>query len=214
MEIKKKYNLINWILGNLICMLGIACATKSNFGLSMIAAGPYILHIYFKELFTWFTQGTAEYIYEAILLVVLTIILRKFEFKYLLTFVEALITGLVLDGWFLVLGGNSPASSISSRIIFLILGLLITALGVAFFFRTNYPLQVYDLAVVKIAEKYGFSQSKTKFAYDMVMLLISLTLSFTLTHKLTGMGIGTIITTLLNASIISFWSKLIDRFEK
>ena len=194
-------------------MLGIAFATKSNFGLSMIAAGPYILHIYFRDIFAWFTQGTAEYIYEAILLIILTIILKKFELKYLLTFLEALIAGFVLDGWFFVLGGNGPAETLAGRIAFLVLGLVVTALGVAFFFKTSYPLQVYDFAVVKIAEKYNLSQSKTKFGFDITMLIISLILSFAFTHKLTGMGIGTIITTLLNSTVISFWSKLIDKFE-
>ena len=211
---KKKYNLINWILGNLICMLGIAFATKSDFGLSMIAAGPYIIHVHFHETFAWFTQGTAEYIYEAILLLALSFILRKFELKYFLTFGEAFLAGFILDGWFLVLGGNGPAETMTLRVLYLLLGLVITALGVAFFFKTSYPLQVYDFAVVKIAEKFNFKQSRTKFCYDMSMLCISLILSFSLTGKLTGMGIGTIITTLLNSTVISFWSKLIDKIEK
>ena len=213
MKYKKAINLINWILGNFFCMLGIAFSTKSDFGLSMIAAGPYILHVYFREFFSWFTQGTAEYVYEALLLIILTIILKKFELKYLLTFVEAVIAGFVLDGWFLLMGGNGAAETMGVRILFFVLGLIITALGVAFFFKTTYPLQIYDFAVVKIADKFGFPQSKTKLVNDIIMLAVSLILSLSLTHRLTGIGIGTVIITFCNSTIISFWAKLIDRIE-
>ncbi len=214
MEEKNKYNLINWILGNLICMLGIAFATKSDFGLSMIAAGPYILHVYFREVFVWFSQGVAEYFYEAVLIVVLTIILKKFEWRYLLTFVEAVISGYILDGWFLLLGGNGPAATLGGRIVFLVLGLIVTALGVAFFFKTTYPLQVYDYAVVRISEKFNMTKPRTKLYNDIIMLCISLILSFSLTHKLTGIGIGTLMTTALNATVIKFWTKQIEKIEK
>lgn len=213
MEKYKKYNVVNWVMGNLICMLGIAFATKANFGLSMIAAGPYILHVYFRESFAWFTQGTAEYVYEALVLIIACIIIKKFELKYLLTFAEAIFAGFILDGWFLVLGGNAPAESLTLRIIYFVLSLIIVGLGVAFFFRTSLPLQSYDFAVVKIAERYGFSQAKTKFANDAIMLAVSLILSFALTKKLTGIGIGTVIATALNAYIISLWGKVLDKFE-
>ena len=213
MEKYKKYNVLNWVLGNLICMLGIAFATKSDFGLSMIAAGPYILHVALRDSFAWFTQGTAEYFYEALVLIISCIIIKGFKPKYLLTFAEAVLAGFVLDGWFLLLGGNAPAESLQMRIVFFILGLIVTGLGVAFFFRTSLPLQAYDFAVVEISQKYGFSQSKTKFANDAIMLAVSLILSFALTHKLTGIGIGTVVTTALNASIISLWGRLVDKFE-
>ena len=210
----KKYNILNWTIGNLTCMLGIAFATKSNFGLSMIAAGPYILHIRLHELLPWFTQGTAEYFYEAAVLLITCLLIRSFKLRYLLTFAEAFLAGLILDGWFALLGGNGAYGSLSMRIIAFFLGLTVCALGVAFFFRTDLPLQSYDFAVVKISEKYPLSQSRIKLFFDLSMLCISLILSLTLTGKLTGIGIGTIVTTLLNSRIISLWGKLIDKVEK
>ena len=136
MQKNQKYNIINWILGNLFIMLGVAFATKASFGLSMIAAGPYILHVWLHPVFSWFIQGTAEYFYEAVLLAVLCIILREFKLKYLLSFAEAFIVGLILDGWL-----------------------------------------------------------------------------FLLTGKPTGIGIGTVVTTLLNSTIIDKWGNLIDKVE-
>ena len=209
----KKQNLINWILGNLTCMLGVAFATKSDFGLSMIAAGPYILHVWLRDTISWFTQGTAEYFYEALVLIILCIIIRKFRWKYLLVFAEAFLAGLILDGWFLLLGGNGAYESMPVRIFSFALGLVVCALGVAFFFRTSFPLQAYDFAVVKVSETYNLNRTKVKLANDCIMLAVSLILSFALTHELTGIGVGTVITTALNSSVIAFWGKWIDRFE-
>ena len=210
----KKTNLINWVVGNLFCMLGIAFATKSDFGLSMIAAGPYILHVWLRDTMPWFTQGTAEYFYELIVLIVACLIIREFKLKYLLTFAEAFLAGLILDGWFLILGGNGPYESMPMRILAFVLGLVICGLGVAFFFRTTYPLQAYDFAVVHISAKYGLRQDRVKLANDCIMLAISVILALTLTKKLTGIGIGTVVTTLLNSTVIAMWGKLIDKIEK
>ena len=213
MQKNQKYNIINWILGNLFIMLGVAFTTKASFGLSMIAAGPYILHVWLHPVFSWFTQGTAEYFYEAVLLAVLCIILHEFKLKYLLSFAEAFIVGLILDGWLFLLGGNGTYETMGMRIVSYILSLAICGLGVAFFFRTKMPLQVYDLAVVRIAEKYGFKQRRVKLCNDLIMLAVAILLALLLTGKLTGIGIGTFVTTLLNSTIIDKWGNLIDKVE-
>ena len=194
-------------------MLGIAFSTKANFGLSMIAAGPYILHVWLRDTFAWFTQGTAEYFYEALFLLILCIVVKEFKLKFLLTFAEAFFSGLIIDGWFFLLGGNGPYGTLQMRIVSYVLGLAICTLGVAFFFRTDLPLQVYDFAVVKIADVYHFEQRKVKQVIDIIMFMVSLMFSLLLTHKLTGIGIGTVLTTILNSTIINLWGKLIDRAE-
>lgn len=213
MSKEKKLNIVNWILGNLFCSLGVAFATKADYGLSMIAANPYILHVSLRDALPWFTQGTAEYFFEAAVLIILCIILKRFKLKYLLTFAEALFAGLLIDGWFLILGGNAPYAALPMKLLSFVLGLVLCALGVAFFFKTTLPLQVYETAVVEISDKFGFDRSKVKLAHDCIMLGLALILSLVLTGRLTGIGIGTVITTLLNSSVIKLWSKLLDKLE-
>ncbi|MDO4939742.1 MAG: DUF6198 family protein [Lachnospiraceae bacterium] len=213
-ELGKKYNFINWFLGNLFVGLGVCLATKSDFGLSMIAAPPYILHVWLRDSFPFFTQGTAEYVFEAIVLIITCIIVRKFRLRYLLSFGEAVVAGLFIDGWFLVFGGNGAYTSMTLRIIALILGLIMVALGVAFFFRTTLPLQTYELSVVEIARAYNLEQHRVKQVFDAVLLAVSLILSFALTGKLTGIGISTVLAVLVNARIIQFTGRIIDKLEK
>ena len=209
-----KYSFLNWVIGNLLVPLGICLATKAGFGLSMIGAGPYILHVFLRDSLPWFTQGTAEYFYEFFVMILVCLIVRQCKLKYLMVFIEALIVGFIIDGWFFLLGGNAVYAGLGARIGCFALSLVITGLGVAFYFRTELPRQAYDFAVVKITNTYHWDQKKVKLATDWTLFAIALALSLICTKKLTGIGVGTVITTVLNAYVIDFWGKRIDRFEK
>ena len=93
-----KMNEIAWVAGIVLCALGVCLITKADFGLSMIAAPAYILHTGFIKIFPWYTQGTSEYIFQGVLLILLCIAVRRFRFRYLFSFVTAVLFGLTLDG--------------------------------------------------------------------------------------------------------------------
>ena len=46
-----KMNEIAWVLGIVLCALGVALCTKADFGLSMIAAPAYIIHVGMSRFF-------------------------------------------------------------------------------------------------------------------------------------------------------------------
>ena len=207
-------NTIHWILGLVISTLGIGLCTKGGLGLSMIAACPYALHHYMVTHFSWFSQGTAEYVFEALLLGLLCLILRRFKFKWLLSFVTAVIAGFLIDGWLLVLGGNGVYSSMVVRVIAFVCGMCVTSLGIAFFFRTTLPLEVYELCVTELSAKFNISTARTKWFFDIFMLVTAVLIGLIFEHALVGVGIATVIMTLINSSIISFCGKSIDLVEK
>ncbi|MCQ2423219.1 MAG: DUF6198 family protein [Lachnospiraceae bacterium] len=211
MKSKQMKNILFWCLGIVLCTLGISLCTKGNLGLSMIAAPPYILHLWLRDSFSWFTQGTAEYVWQAVLLVITCLIIRRFRFRYLLSFVTALISGFVIDGWLTILGGNGAYAGMPARIAAFAAGTIITAAAIAMFFRTTLPLQVYELVVTEIAERYRINKDKVKQWNDIVMLVISLAFALILTGGFNGVGVGTIIITLVNATLIRLFGKLLDR---
>lgn len=214
MNKKSIYNIINWILAIFLCSFGICLCTKADLGLSMIAAPPYIIHVKLREMLPWYTQGTSEYIWEAFLFFVLCIIIRKFKAKGLLSFLTAVISGFVIDGCFLLLGGNAPYESLAMRIIAFVIGAPVISLAIAFVFRTTLPPQVYELIVGEISKSFSLKLDRVKLGNDIVMLVISVALSLILTKGLTGIGIGTVIVTFANAPMISFFGKIIDKIEK
>ena len=75
--------------------LAVAILTSANFGTSMIVAPAYLLSLKTGVL----TFGQAEYVIQAGVFIVLCIVLRKFRFVYLFSFVTCLIYGFELDLW-------------------------------------------------------------------------------------------------------------------
>ena len=206
---------INWAIGLLLNGIGICLCTKSGMGLSMIAASPYILHVWAEaHLGSFFTQGVCEYMFEAILLAITCVIIRKFRPKYLLSFLTAVVLGIIIDGFYIPLQGSAVYAGWPMRIGALILGMLTSSAGVAFFFRTKMPLEVYELTVTEISLRYGYVKEKVKFWFDVIMLATSLLLALVLNRSLAGFGIGTVIMTVCNAPLIALAGKAIDAVEK
>ncbi len=215
MKQRKKIGKMNeaaWLLGILFCSLGVALCTKANFGLSMVAAPAYILHVKIAQFLPWYSQGTSEYVWQFLWLILTCLIVRRFRVKYLLSFGTGILFGLTLDGWLLLLGGGTPFVSLAVRILMLALGISVTALAIALFFRTSLPLEIYELTVAEISKRYSLPINRVKFVYDAFMLVTSAALAFFLMRGFVGIGIGTLITTLVNASLISLFGKLLDRF--
>lgn len=207
-----KMNEVAWVLGIVLCALGVCLATKADFGLSMIAAPAYILHVGLVKVFPWYSQGTSEYVFQGVLLILLCIGIRRFKLRYLLSFVTAILFGIVLDGWFWVFGGNGAYEALELRIVAFVVGELFTGLAIAFFFRTKLPLQIYELVVTEVADRYKRKTSTVKQAYDITSLGLSLLLAFFVNRSFAGIGIGTIVLTIVNAPLIALFGKLLDRF--
>lgn len=207
-----KMNEAAWVCGVLLCALGVTLCTKANFGLSMIAAPPYIIHIFMQNFFPWYSQGTSEYIWQAFLLTVVCIAVRRFKPKYLLSFVAAILFGFAIDGWLLLFGGRTAFATIPMRVIALILGENITAFAIACYFRTDMPLQIYELVVAEIARMLKLHLNKAKQINDICMLILSAVLALILNRSFQGIGIGTVLITIVNAPLITLYGKLLDKY--
>ncbi len=214
---------IYWVLGVLFVSLGVALCSKADLGISMIAATPFILQEAVFSYWNGCTVGTMEYLFQGFLLIVLCISVQRIRLKYFFSFVVAFLYGLVLDLWLLILG-RDPFQAIWMRWVFLLIGDCITAFGVACFFRTYLPLQVYELFVAEIADRYCFPVAKAKLGYDIASLVLSLILAFCINldadkfdwSKIYAtsyhfIGAGTVITVLINAPIIAFFSKILSK---
>jgi len=205
-----KMNEAAWALGIVLCSLGVALSTKANFGLSMVAAPPYILHLKLSQFFPWYSQGTSEYIWQFILLILTCAAVQRIRLRYFLSFCTAVLFGFSLDGWLWVLGGGTAYTTLIGRILAYSAGTAITALSIALFFRTKLPLEIYELTVSEIADRYHLPLGRVKQVYDIVMLTVSVLFAWLLLGEFIGIGIGTVITTLLNARLIALWGKLLD----
>ena len=212
-----------WLFGIILVALGVSICSKADLGVSMIAAPAFIVHEALITLLPGISVGVTEYIIQGLLLILLCLIVRRFDWRYLLAFAVAVLYGYTLDLFLWILGGVT-FQAVWLRWVMLIVGDTVTALGVACFFRTYMPLQVYELFVAELSARFGFVITKVKLCFDMALLALSLLLAFTLfgdvadfpwgrigTTCFHSIGLGTLVTTLINSPIIALAGRLLDR---
>ena len=212
-----------WLLGIIFVAMGVALCSKADLGVSMIAAPAFVVFDFISPLWGGFSVGMTEYIIQGIMLIILCVIVSKFNLRYILAFAVAVIYGYTLN-LFLFITDGIQLNSILMRYILLFVGDIITALGVACFFRTYLSLQVYELFVTEIANKFKFNITKTKWIFDLSLLTISVSSAFLLLNDAStfdwsaiwyksfhSIGPGTVITTIINSPLIALTGKCIDK---
>lgn len=206
------YTELAYVFGLLFMAFGAAFAELSGFGLSMVVAPAYILHLQISKFLPWFTFGVAEYCVQGFIVVLLAIIMRRFRLLYLLSFATALIYGALLDGAMWLISPLS-ADMIPLRLLWFVLGTIFCAVAVSLFFHTYLPPESYELIVKELSNKFSFDIHKTKTAYDCISLLTSVVLSFMFFGfgVFKGVGIGTVICALINGSLIGRITKKIEQ---
>lgn len=220
-KIRKSSELL-WLLGIVFVALGVALCSKANLGVSMIAAPPFVLQELLIKYSPFFSVGVVEYLVQGLLLIILCLVIRKFNWRFLLAFLVAVIYGYTLD-LFLFLLKDISFTKIWTRWTMLIVGDIITSFGVAAFFRTYMPLQVYELFVAKISKNFSFNITKVKWFFDISLLTLSVLLAFILFgdgksfswntiyyNSFHNIGLGTLFTTIINSPLISLMGKVID----
>ena len=202
-----------WALAIILLSLSVALCANSGFGVSMVVAPAYVLHLKLVEYLPWFTFGTAEYFLQCVLLIVCCIIMKRFKWKYLLSLGTAVVYGLCVDGWRLLLG-TEVYTIMWQRWAALLGGMVICGFSIALFLRTYLPQEAYDILVKEIYEKTNGSLTKIKWCYDICSLLLAIILMLVLFGKFSFdmIGIGTLIVTVINTPLITLSGKLVERF--
>lgn len=220
----KKSGELNWLLGALLVSLGVAICNRANLGVSMIAAPAFIIHDATSQVTSALSLGVIEYLVQGFIILLTCLIVKRFNWRYLLSFLTAVIYGYFIDMWMLIIG-TEPFDALWMRWVMLIVGDVVTAVGVAFFFRTYLPVEAYELCVHEIVRVHKFNFHKVKWIFDFSCLGVSIILAVSLfgdvttfdwstiyTHSFHHIGLGTIVTTIISAPIIRLVGKLIDVF--
>lgn len=212
MKKKTFYTELAYVVGIITLAIGTALMEKASFGMSMVVAPAYIIHLKVSEFLPFFSFGMAEYTLQAVLLVLMMIFLRRFKLSYLFSFVTAVIYGFTLDGA-IALASFIPADSMVLRIFYFVVGMLICSVGVSMFFHTYISPEAYELFVKELSAKFGISITRFKTGYDCVSCLISIIMSFAffgLWH-FEGIKLGTVICAIFNGYTIGLCSKFFEK---
>ena len=197
------YTELSYLFGLIILAIGTAFMTTADFGLSMVVAPAYILHLKLSEFYPFFSFGMAEYTLQAVILLLMVLLLRKAKLCYLFSFITAVIYGFMLDGA-LALFAYIPFEGLVFRLVCFVVGMLLCSVGVSLLFHTYIAPEAYELFVKEVSEKLSVNIHTFKTIYDCVSCLISIVLSFVffgLWH-FEGVKWGTVICALLNGTVI------------
>ncbi len=212
MKRKVFYTEIAYILGLVSLALSAALMEKADFGVSMVVAPAYLLHLKLSQFLPFFSFGMAEYTLQAVLLLVMVLVLRKFKGSYLFSFVTAVLYGVVLDFMMLCVS-YIPSDLFAVRIVLYILGLLGCAVGVSLLFHTYISPEVYELFVKEVSFLLNVNINRFKTVYDCTSCIVAIIMSFAffgLWH-FEGVKLGTVVCALLNGFTIGMFSKVFEK---
>lgn len=201
-----------YVIGVVTLAMGAALMARADFGMSMVVGPAYVTYLKLSRTLTWFTFGMAAYTIQALLLVVLSVVMKKFRFSYLFSFATAFFYGQTLD-LFMLLTGSLAGRGMAVRAALYVGGMLLCALGVANMFKTYIAPEVYELFVKEVAAKYHKDIGRTKTVYDCASCLAAVILSFVFFGfgRFEGVSLGTVFCALVNGSIIGLFSRLLDK---
>jgi len=205
-----------FILAIITMPFAISIMTKANLGLSMIAAPTYII----SEKVSFLTYGQTEYIFQALVLISMCVVVRKFKWSYLTSFLSAIIYGSILD-FFIWCIKDRAMEAMWQRILAFVAGMVLTSLSVALFMNTYLAPCAYDYFVRTVVLEKKLDLRKFKLSFDFAFLILGTALTLILFHKFIGITWGTLVIAVCNGNIIAFINNLMKkhidfftRFEK
>lgn len=211
---KKKvfYTEISYLLGLVIMAFAAAFTEKADFGMSMVVAPAYIIHLKVSEYLPWFTFGVAEYCFQGVLILLTVAVLRKFKLSYLFSFVTAVLYGILLDTAMYLLSGL-PENTFALRVIWYLLGTVFCSFAVSLFFHTYLAPEAYELIVKELSGKFQYDINIVKTAFDCFSVILGIVLSFSFFGfgVFKGVKLGTVLCALINGFLISRFTKLLER---
>ena len=212
MKTKKVFSSeLAYLIGIIVLAFGAAFMEKADFGMSMVVAPAYLLHLKISEHLPFYSFGMSEYVLQFFVLILLCIVMGKFKKGYLFSFVTAVFYGFILD-FAMKLISFLPLPGIPGRVFFYLIGITFCAVGISLIFHTYIPPEAYDLFVKEVAVKTGKDINKVKTVYDICSCAVGVILSFIFYGfgHFVGVKGGTIICALINGYLISLCSRFFE----
>ena len=203
------YTEIAFFLGLAFLSLGTSLTVYGDFGISMVVAPAYILHLYISKFLPFFTFGVAEYVVQAFVLLILILIIRKAKFSYLLSFGATVFYGLCLD-CAMRLTSLIPVDIYLRNILYLI-GVFVCCASIALMVSSYLPPEAYELFSKEISHKYNTKFHKIVNFYNYGSLFVSIILSFVFFGNIQGIGSGTVVCAIIYGFIIKWFQRLYNK---
>lgn len=194
-------NIILYIMGIITLALGIVCSIISGFG-----AGSWdALHSNISQV-TNISVGMVIIIVGIVLVLISGLITKTFP--RVLSIVTGLLEGVVVDLWFAVL--VSP-EHLGLKLVYLILGVLLIPLGIAFFITSKFPPSPIDVFLLAVKDRFNLGFDKAKYTIEAIAFLSAIIVGCLGGIGLGNIQIGTIVMLFTVGIILNKYMKIINK---
>ena len=184
---------------------GVVLMLYSGSGISAISSVPYA----FSEVFPFLTLGTWTYLFQAVLILTLMVLRRRFVVSYLFSFVVGFVFSELLDLHELWI--NVLPVKLGWRVLYFVVSYLILCFGIALSNRCKLPIVPTDLFPRELAQITKINYPKVKISFDAICLLVTAGMTLLFLGHLQGIGIGTVLAALTMGKVIGIMGNWLDR---
>ena len=180
-----------YISGLIILTLGIALTIQSTLGTSPFDA----LLVGLNRTFG-LTIGSWEIVVGGTMILCNALIERKKPEYY--AFITALVTGIGIDAWLFILQNWVVPQAWLSQTICLLLGILLTSIGIATYLQSQFAPNPMDRSMLVLSKLMGWSVSRARVWINITLVIIAFLFGGSI-------GIGTLINALFSGMLIGFF---------
>ena len=190
-----------FLIGILINAFGVALITKAALGTSPISSVPYVLSLRFAP-----TLGAFTFVMNLLFIILQPVLLRRdYQPIQLLQIVVNIVFSWFIDVSMNLLDWLEP-QNIAVELIVLLLGCAVLGFGISVEVAPDVLLVPGEGLVGALTAASGRRFGSVKVAFDVTLVLISLTLSLLFFHRLNGLGLGTVISALLVGRFVNLYN--------
>ena len=197
----KRYGI--FLVGVLICAMGIAFLSRSALGTSPLSSVSFVLY-----LATDVSAGLYTFACNMLFLAVDVILTRRFGWMQWLQIPATFVFSLCIDLWLAViptqLNGPYPF-----KVLYLVAGCLLLSLGISFEVFGGVVMLPGEALVRAISQRWNFPFHRVKVIFDSSFTILAAIVALQVFGRLNGVKEGTVVAALVVGQLVKMYSRLL-----
>ncbi len=195
-----KRRIPQYILGLVLMAVGLVFIKRLNMGISPISSVPDAI-----STVTPFTLGNVTIAFHVLCVIGQIVVNRRPTVRIILTLPLAIAFGYLIDLCMLLI--DFTVSALWLRIVLLVPGIIVSALGVVLIVGADLMLPAPDAFMRTISAVYKLPLSRVKTCGDIIWVTTSVIIDLSCTGTLHSVGLGTVCTAIFVGRCIGIFNK-------
>lgn len=201
-----KFRLPLYITGLFIMALGIVFIVKADIGVSPISSIAVAI-----SKIAPITLGNSTILFHIVCILVIIVVEQKITLRTLLILPLAIAFGYIIDFFMVLL--PIYVETIILRLLFCLLGIMLTALGIIVCVTADLMLPAPDALLHTLSDKYSISFGTVKNLGDALWVCITIIIEKCYFNQITSISFGTVLAVILTGRFVGLFTKYFNRIK-